>query len=317
MMGENTMNTKKLSEIWAKYRPVLIMIVFIIVAECLSRKFLTVNNIMNVLNQTSMNAILALALTTVILTGGIDISVGSTLAFSGAAAAWLLRAGHSTFLAVIVALVIGLAIGTLNGIFISRWNLQPMIVTLATMSIFRGTTYLLTTGSPISVNNPAFKMIGGGKLFGTIQVPIIILLVLAIIMHYILNNTPFGRHIYSIGGNEEAAYLSGVNTKNVKAAAYAISGLLASVVGIIMTSRLSSAQPLAGQSYEMDAIAAAVIGGTSLRGGQGKVVFSIIGALIIGMLNNILTLLDVSTYYQTVIKGIVILIAVMIDAKSN
>lgn len=317
MMGENTMNTKKLSEIWTKYRPLLIMIVFIIVAECLSRKFLTVNNIMNVLNQTSMNAILALALTTVILTGGIDISVGSTLAFSGAAAAWLLRAGHSTFLAVIVALVIGLAIGTLNGIFISRWNLQPMIVTLATMSIFRGTTYLLTTGSPISVSNPSFKMIGGGKLFGTIQVPIIILLVLAIIMHYVLNNTPFGRHIYSIGGNEEAAYLSGVNTKNVKAAAYAISGLLASVVGIIMTSRLSSAQPLAGQSYEMDAIAAAVIGGTSLRGGQGKVVFSIIGALIIGMLNNILTLLDVSTYYQTVIKGIVILIAVMIDAKSN
>ena len=315
MMGENTMNTKKLSEIWAKYRPVLIMIVFIIVAECLSRKFLTVNNIMNVLNQTSMNAILALALTTVILTGGIDISVGSTLAFSGAAAAWLLRAGHSTFLAVIVALVIGLAIGTLNGIFISRWNLQPMIVTLATMSIFRGTTYLLTTGSPISVSNPSFKMIGGGKLFGTIQVPIIILLVLAIIMHYILNNTPFGRHIYSIGGNEEAAYLSGVNTKNVKAAAYAISGLLASVVGIIMTSRLSSAQPLAGQSYEMDAIAAAVIGGTSLRGGQGKVVFSIIGALIIGMLNNILTLLDVSTYYQTVIKGIVILIAVLSDRK--
>ncbi len=317
MMGENTMNTKKLSEIWAKYRPVLIMIVFIIVAECLSRKFLTVNNIMNVLNQTSMNAILALALTTVILTGGIDISVGSTLAFSGAAAAWLLRAGHSTVLAVIVALVIGVAIGTLNGIFISRWNLQPMIVTLATMSIFRGTTYLLTTGSPISVSNPAFKMIGGGKLFGTIQVPIIILLVLAVIMHYVLNNTPFGRHIYSIGGNEEAAYLSGVNTKNVKAAAYAISGLLASVVGIIMTSRLSSAQPLAGQSYEMDAIAAAVIGGTSLRGGQGKVVFSIVGALIIGMLNNILTLLDVSTYYQTVIKGIVILIAVMIDAKSN
>lgn len=316
-MGENTMNTKKLSEIWAKYRPVLIMIVFIIVAECLSRKFLTVNNIMNVLNQTSMNAILALALTTVILTGGIDISVGSTLAFSGAAAAWLLRAGHNTILAVIVALVIGVAIGTLNGIFISRWNLQPMIVTLATMSIFRGTTYLLTTGSPISVSNPAFKMIGGGKLFGTIQVPIIILLVLAVIMHYILNNTPFGRHIYSIGGNEEAAYLSGVNTKNVKAAAYAISGLLASVVGIIMTSRLSSAQPLAGQSYEMDAIAAAVIGGTSLRGGQGKVVFSIVGALIIGMLNNILTLLDVSTYYQTVIKGIVILIAVMIDAKSN
>ncbi len=311
------MNTKKLSEIWAKYRPVLIMIVFIIVAECLSRKFLTVNNIMNVLNQTSMNAILALALTTVILTGGIDISVGSTLAFSGAAAAWLLRAGHSTVLAVIVALVIGVAIGTLNGIFISRWNLQPMIVTLATMSIFRGTTYLLTTGSPISVSNPAFKMIGGGKLFGTIQVPIIILLVLAVIMHYVLNNTPFGRHIYSIGGNEEAAYLSGVNTKNVKAAAYAISGLLASVVGIIMTSRLSSAQPLAGQSYEMDAIAAAVIGGTSLRGGQGKVVFSIVGALIIGMLNNILTLLDVSTYYQTVIKGIVILIAVMIDAKSN
>ena len=311
------MNTKKLSEIWSKYRPVLIMVVFIIVASCLSRKFLTVNNIMNVLNQTSMNAILALALTTVILTGGIDISVGSTLAFSGAAAAAILKGGHHVILAVLVALLIGLAIGTMNGIFISRWNLQPMMVTLASMSIFRGTTYLLTKGSPISVSNAAFKMIGGGKLFGTVQVPIIILLVLAIIMHYVLNNTPFGRHIYSIGGNEEAAFLSGVKTKKIKAMAYAISGLLAGVVGIIMTSRLSSAQPLAGQSYEMDAIAAAVIGGTSLRGGQGKVVFSIVGALIIGMLNNILTLMDVSTYYQTVIKGVVILIAVLIDAKSN
>lgn len=311
------MNKNKVADFWNKYRPVLILVVFVIVATFLSRKFLTFNNIMNVLNQTSMNAILALSLTTVILTGGIDISVGSTLAFSGAAAAAILKNGGNVVVAVLVALVIGLCIGFLNGTLISRWDLQPMIVTLATMSIFRGTTYLLTTGSPISVSNKAFKMIGGGKIAGVIQVPIIILLVLAIIMHYILNSTSFGRHIYAIGGNEDAAFLSGVNTKWVKTFAYTISGLLAGVVGIIMTSRLSSAQPLAGQSYEMDAIAAAVIGGTSLRGGQGKVIFSIIGALIIGMLNNVLTLLDVSTYYQTVIKGIVILIAVMIDAKSK
>ena len=311
-------NKSKAAEIFNKYRPVWIMIAFIIVASLLSRKFLTVNNIMNILNQTSMNAILTLSLTTVILTGGIDISVGSTLAISGAAAAFLLKnTSVGAVVAVLVALIIGIAIGLMNGSLIAYWGLQPMIVTLASMSIFRGCTYLLTGGKPISVSDKGFKVIGGGKIGGVVQVPIVILIVLALIMNYVLGSTAFGRHIYSIGGNEDAAYLSGVATKRVKMFAYTISGLLAGVVGVIMTSRLSSAQPLAGQSYEMDAIAAAVIGGTSLRGGQGKVLFSVIGALIIGMLNNILTLMDVSTYYQTVIKGVVILIAVMVDARSN
>ena len=292
------------------------MIIFAAIAGCLSDKFLTYKNIVNVLNQSSMNGILALGLTTVILTGGIDISVGSTLAFAGATAATLLP-DYGVVPAVLAALVVGFVVGTINGVLISHWKLQPMIVTLATMSIFRGATYLLTGGRPISVSNDTFKLIGAGTIGKTVVSPIIVMLILLIVMYYLLNKTQFGRHIYAVGGNEDAAFLSGVNTERTKTWAYIISGVLAAVAGLVITARLSSAQPTAGSSYEMDAIAAAVIGGTSLRGGQGKVVFSIVGALIIAMLYNALTLMDVSTYYQTVIKGIVIVSAVLIDAKKK
>lgn len=307
---------EKLNRFWNTYRSVLILVVFAIVVGLTNERFLRLTNIMNILNQSSINAVLAAGLTVVILTGGIDISVGSTLAFSGAVAAFMLKNELPVPLVVAAALLVGLCVGFFNGLFISRWNLQPMIVTLAMMSIFRGATYLLTNGSPISVSNKIFKLIGGGKLFGVVPVPILIMIAIFLIMHYVLGSTPYGRHIYAVGGNEEAARLSGINTTNTKMLAYIISGLMAAIAGLIVTSRLSSAQPLAGQSYEMDAIAAAVIGGTSLKGGQGRVLFTIVGALIIGMLNNALNLLDVSTYYQTVVKGIVILMAVLIDAKS-
>ena len=310
------MTKEKLGRFWNMYRSVIIMVVFAIVVGFANNRFLRFSNIMNILNQTSINAVLAAGLTVVILTGGIDISVGSTLAFSGAIAAYMLERGFSAAIVVVAALLVGLCVGFANGLFIARWNLQPMIVTLAMMSIFRGATYLLTNGSPISVSDKAFKLIGGGKIFSVIPVPIVIMIAIFIVMYYVLGSTPFGRHIYAVGGNEEASRLSGISITNTKIIAYMISGLMAAIAGIIVTSRLSSAQPLAGQSYEMDAIAAAVIGGTSLKGGQGRFLFTIVGALIIGMLNNALNLLDVSTYYQTVVKGVVILAAVLIDAKS-
>jgi ribose transport system permease protein len=311
------MDVRKILNVWNQYRSIFIMIVFIMVVGGINPRFLRITNIMNILNQTSYNAVLAAGLTTVILTGGIDISVGSVLAFSGASAALLLARGHSVPTALLAAFAVGLLAGIANGVFIAHWKLQPMIVTLATMSILRGATYLLTNGSPINVASGAFKFIGGGRFGGIIPTPIFIMLAIFALLYYVLNRTPFGRWVYAVGGNADAAYLSGINTKGTKIAAYAISGLLAAVAGIIVTARLSSAQPLAGQYYEMDAIAAAVIGGASLQGGQGRILFSIVGALIIGMLNNSLNLMNVSSYYQTVIKGVVILIAVLIDAKSK
>lgn len=311
------MQTKRLGQLANEYRAVLILIVFTIVLGALNPRFLQVNNITNILNQTSVNALLAAGLTIVILTGGIDISVGSILAFSGATAAILLAKDVNVVLVVVFALFIGVCAGSLNGLFISRWNLQPMIVTLATLSIFRGATYLITNGRPVTVTSDVFNTIGGGRIFGVIPAPVIIIIVVFAAAYYLLTRTPFGRHIYAVGGNEDAALLSGVSVTRTKLLAYVLSGGLAAMAGLIVTSRLASAQPLAGQSYELDAIAAAVIGGTSLRGGQGRILFTVIGALIIGMLNNALNLMNVSSYYQTVVKGVVILAAVLLDARSK
>ena len=311
------METKQLGRIANEYRAVIILIVFTLVLGVMNPRFLQMNNVTNILNQTSVNALLAAGLTIVILTGGIDISVGSILGFTGAVAAILLSRGFNVVPVVLLSLLIGVVAGGLNGIFISRWNLQPMIVTLATLSIFRGATYLLTNGSPVSVTSDLFHVIGGGRIFGVVPVPVVIMIVLFAAGHYLLNRTPFGRHVYAVGGNEDAAFLSGVSVTKTKLKAYVLSGALAAMAGLIVTSRLSSAQPLAGQTYEMDAIAAAVIGGASLKGGHGRILFTVIGALIIGMLNNALNLMNVSSYYQTVVKGLVILIAVLLDARSK
>lgn len=311
------METKQLGRIANEYRAVIILIVFTLVLGVMNPRFLQMNNVTNILNQTSVNALLAAGLTIVILTGGIDISVGSILGFTGAVAAILLSRGFNVVPVVLLSLLIGVVAGGLNGIFISRWNLQPMIVTLATLSIFRGATYLLTNSSPVSVTSDLFHAIGGGRIFGVVPVPVVIMIVLFAAGHYLLNRTPFGRHVYAVGGNEDAAFLSGVSVTKTKLTAYVLSGALAAMAGLIVTSRLSSAQPLAGQSYEMDAIAAAVIGGASLKGGHGRILFTVIGALIIGMLNNALNLMNVSSYYQTVLKGLVILIAVLLDARSK
>ena len=304
----------------SRCRPVLIMLLVASVFGCMHSRFLTPDNFLNILKQNSHYGVLAAGVCFAILLGGIDISIGSVLAFAGAVSALIVSTGNSVVLAILAAIAIGAAAGLMNGVFIARFKLQPMIVTLATMSIFRGATLVLTNGKSFAIGKTPgsliFKEIGQGTV-GFLPVPVILLLIVYIVIFYILNKTAFGRHVYAIGGNEDAARLSGINVGRAKILAHVMCGLLAGVAGIMVTARVASATPTAGNGYEMDAIAAAVIGGISLRGGEGHVLFTIVGAIIIGMLNNILNLMNVSSYYQTIIKGVVILIAVLLDAKSK
>jgi ribose transport system permease protein len=311
-----------------EYRPLVILLFTALVFSGLSSRFFTVMNFTNILKQIAHYAILAAGVYFAILLGGIDISVGSVLGFSGAMSALIIsrmpESPWSAPLAIMAAVMIGLTAGLFNGFFISRFGLQPMIVTLATLSVFRGATLVLISGAAISIAGtryagaPMFTSLGQSTLLGGyLPVPIILMALVYAAVYYLLNRTPFGRHMYAIGGNEEASLLSGINVMKTKILAYMASGLLAGIAGIIITARVASATPTAGQSYEMDAIAAVVIGGTSLRGGEGKVLYTIVGALIIGMLNNIQTLVGVDSYYQTIIKGAVILLAVLLDARTG
>ncbi|BAK79785.1 ribose ABC transporter [Candidatus Arthromitus sp. SFB-mouse-Yit] len=277
---------------------------------------MTLSNITNIFTQVSTNAIIAIGMTFVILTGGIDLSVGSTVAISGALAASILKSTNNIPLAILVAAITGIVIGLINGILISKGKLQAFIVTLATMTIFRGATLVFTNGTPISKLSETFVKIGNGKI-GFIPIPVIITIVILIISIYLLTQTRFGRYLYALGGNEDSAKLSGINTNKIKTLVYVISGFASSIAGIIITSRIGSASPNAGTSFELDAIAAVVIGGTSLSGGEGKITGTIIGALIIGVLNNGLNLMNVSPFYQSIVKGLVILIAVLLDKKSR
>lgn len=306
-----------LKKIWNN-KPLVGLIIFSIVVSMLNPRFLSVPNLLNVLRQTSINSVIAIGMTLVILTGGIDLSVGSVLAISGALCATMVSSGMNPVSALIMTLVIGLLLGILNGVLISYAKLQPFIVTLVTMTLLRGATLVYTDGKPIPVRGEGefFENIGGGYILD-IPVPIYIMVALFVIAYYVLNNTKFGRYIYAIGGNEEATKLSGVNSSKYKTFVYGVAGSLAALAGVIVTSRLGSAQPTAGAGYELDAIAAVVLGGTSLSGGVGKIAGTALGAIIIGVLGNALNLLNVSSYYQMMIKAAVILIAVLIDKKSS
>ena len=301
-----------------KNKPLIGLILFSAIVAMINPRFLSVANILNVFRQSSINAVIAIGMTFVILTGGIDLSVGSILAFCGAVSAAMLSSGINPVLSLLVALVLGLFFGIVNGVLVSVMKLQAFIVTLVTMTFLRGATLVFTNGKPITVNDGGalFENIGGGYLFN-IPIPIYITLILFVAGHYILTNTRFGRYTYAIGGNEEATKLSGIKVNKIKIWIYGISGILSALAGIITTSRLFSAQPTAGTGYELDAIAAVVLGGTSLAGGVGKITGTALGAIIIGVLGNALNLLDVSSYYQMMIKAAVILIAVLIDKKSN
>ncbi|WP_153924908.1 ribose ABC transporter permease [Romboutsia faecis] len=316
----STSKNVNIKELLVKYKSLLGLVLLIAVVSILNPSFLSPKNIMNILRQTSVNAVIAAGMTFVILTGGIDLSVGSILGISGAVCASLLVSGQNVVIAVLAALVVGAVVGFLNGFIISKGKLQPFIATLATMTVLKGLTLVYTNGNPITLGSNelamSFGKIGGGTILG-IPTPAMIMILVFMVCYYILHNTKMGRYTYALGSNEEATKLSGLNTDKIKIWVYTISGILASIAGIIITSRLYSAQPTAGSGYELDAIAAVVLGGTSLNGGKGKITGTIIGALIIGVLSNALNILDVSSYYQTMVKGAVILLAVLLDRKSN
>ena len=303
-----------------KNKPLVGLIIFGVIVSILNPRFLSTANLLNILRQTSINAIIAAGMTFVILTGGIDLSVGSILAICGAVSASMLAAGVNGYIVLIITIILGTILGAISGSFISYGKLQAFITTLVAMTLLRGATLVFTDGKPISMgfgdNALLFDTIGGGYFFG-IPVPIYIMIAVFAVCNYVLKNTKFGRYVFAVGGNEEATKLSGINVEKLKVKVYAISGGLAALAGIIITSRLGSAQPTAGTGYELDAIAAVVLGGTSLSGGIGSISGTITGALIIGVLGNALNLLDVSSYYQMMIKAIVILAAVLIDRKTH
>ncbi|KOP82494.1 ABC transporter permease [Cytobacillus solani] len=299
-----------------KLGPLLGLVIITVILAIVSPSFLTMDNIFNVLRQVSINALIAFGMTFVILTGGIDLSVGSILALSSAVTAGLLASGMDPILAILIGLLAGAVMGAINGFIITKGKVAPFIATLATMTIFRGLTLVYTEGRPITglSDSQVFELMGRGYL-GWIPVPVIWMLISYCILYFILKKTTFGRKVYAIGGNEEASILSGIRVDKVKIWIYSITGTLSALAGIILTSRLNSAQPTAGASYELDAIAAVVLGGTSLSGGKGWIFGTLIGALIIGVLNNGLNLMNVSSFYQQVVKGGVILLAVLLDRK--
>jgi ribose transport system permease protein len=274
--------------------------------------FLTVSNLLNVLEQTAINAIVAVGMTYVIISGGIDLSVGSVLAVSGIALAMALEAGMPMPLGIAVAFAVGLACGLTNGLLVAVGRLPPFIATLGMMSIARGAALMLAEGRPISGFGDSFRMLATERVM-MVPAPAIITAAIYLVAHFVLSRTVFGRAAYAIGGNEEAARLSGVAVRFHKTAIYGVAGLMSAAAAVILTARLNSAQPTAGTMYELDAIAATVIGGTSLMGGEGTLVGALIGALIMGVLRNGLNLLNVSSFFQQVVIGVVIIGAVLVD----
>ena len=278
----------------------------------LTPHFLTVSNLLNVAEQTSINAVVAVGMTFVIVSAGIDLSVGSIVALAGVVLGSMLQSGYAMGVAVPLSLVAGLVCGLANGLVISVGGLPPFIVTLGMMSIARGGALLFTEGRPVSGFDASFRALATSRV-GFVPAPVIATAVIYLVAHFVLTRTTFGRYVYAIGGNEEATRLSGVSVRFHKTAIYGVSGLTSALAAVILTARLNSAQPIAGMMYELDAIAATVIGGTSLMGGEGTLGGTLIGALIMGVLRNGLNLLGVSSFLQQIMIGGVIVVAVLLD----
>lgn len=292
------------------------MFLLIIFFSFTSKYFFTMGNFLTIALQTSVIGIIALGMTYTIITGGIDLSVGSIVAFSGIVSGFVLKSGSSIFLGLAAGLIAGIFAGLINGFLITKGNLPPFIATLGVMMSLRGLTLAMTNGTPISGFAESFANFSGGRIFG-VPNPVIYFIILGIITGYILKNTVIGKHIYAVGSNEDASKLSGVNVVKIKYFAYALTGFLSAFAGIVLASRLISAQPTEGAGYELDVIAAVVIGGASLSGGVGSIVGTIIGAFIMSILRNGLNMLNVSGFWQQVAVGIVVLAAVYIDKKKS
>lgn len=307
----------KPTEVFRRLSVVIILLLICLVFALGSSDFLTTSNLLNVALQTSIIAIVAIGMTFTILTAGIDLSVGSVMALAGAVAAGLaVRQDLDTFTAIGLALLLGMVIGAINGLMIVKGGIPPFVATLAMLAMARGLTLVYTDGRPIAGLDEIFIFLGTGQVMG-IPVPVIIMVVTAIIAHIVTRYTRFGLHVYATGGNEEPTRLAGISTDRVKLSVYIISGFTAALGGILLTARLWSAQPNAAVGWELDAIAAPVLGGTSLFGGVGSIGGTLVGAFIIGVLSNGLNLMGVPSYYQQVIKGVVFILAVSLDILSK
>lgn len=315
-MISNKAGAVKANDFIRKFGLLIIISLMVIIMSFISPVFMTKSNIINILRQVSVNGILAIGLTFVILTGGIDLSVGSLFAVTGVISGSLLVSGASPFTAILIGILASVTFGVLNGILISYFNLPPFIATLATQTIGRGFALVYSNGKPYTILDKQFLNIGKGNFIG-VPIPIWILIIVCIVAFVILNYTTFGRYIFAVGGNRNAAKLSGVNIKMVECMTYVIAALLSGIGAIILTARISSGQPTAGEGYELDAIAAVAIGGTSMSGGIGNLQGTVMGFIIIGLISNSLTLLNVSSFYQQIVKGIIILVAVLIDMRTK
>ena len=294
-----------------------IFLVFAIVCSAMGKNFLNLNNIMNIINQASINAIIAIDASLVILTGGIDLSVGSVVGFVGIFLAMNLKAGMSIPLAILLCLICGVAIGLFNGILVSYGKVPAFITTLGSMQAVRGLAQIINGGQAVSGFPLEIGAVMKTRFFGVVPIGVLYVAVFYTVMVLILSYTKFGRRIYAIGGNAHAARLSGIKVKRIEVSVYVLSGAFAAFAGVMLLSRLLYADPSAGNSYEMDAIAAAVIGGISMSGGKGRLANTVVGAIILATLTNGLQIMNVATYYQTVITGLVIIIAVFADKQKE
>lgn len=324
-----------------KYSSLVVLLVIVILASCVSNVFLTTNNILNVLRQITANGILSIGLLMVIMTGGMDISIGSVVGvtsvffvafyfpdkaegpFQGLfmAVNKILPAGIAGMVMILILLLlIGALLGFINGLVICKASVQPFIMTIGTLTLYRGIALLASNGKPIYMDEERSNMvsfIGSGNVFGGIPTQLVVLIIVAIIVAFLLNKTIFGRYVRAIGGNEEAARVAGINVDSYKIAAYMLCSMMAVIAGFVLTSRTTTGDPTLGNSFEMNAIASCVIGGASLSGGIGTVFGTIVGAVIIGIINNILNLANISTYYQYVVRGGIIILAVIFNSKKK
>ena len=315
---ERKLKTFNVKNIMSNVVLLIALIAVMIIFTSLNSNFATAKNLTNILTQVSINGYLAIGAMCIMITGGIDLSSGSILALSGVVTASLVQTSGTPNvpLAICAGMGIAIAFGALNGLLVSRFKIVPFITTLATMMIARGIAFIYSNGRPITGLDDSFLGLGSGKI-GMISYPVIIMIIVIILAYIFLYRTKLGRYIYAVGGNEYAARVSGVKVENVKMIAYIIGGALAGLTAVVLTSRVTSGLPQAGDGYEMDAIAACAIGGVSLSGGKGKLWTVVIGIILLGVINNGMDMLNISSYYQDIFKGIIILIAVGLDLKKK
>ncbi len=292
-----------------------IMLIFLSFA---TKTFLTPKNLINVVRQVSVNGIIAVGMMLVLLTGGIDLSVGSVVALSGVVAASFAQSGtYPIIVPVAMGLLVGVLVGAVNGFLIVRVKIVPFIATMGMLSMARGVALVYSNGRPISNLSDSFRFIGSGSLLNALPVISLIMLACFVVGYVVMNKTRFGRYVYAIGGNEKASRVSGLKVDQVKYLVYMLSAVFASLAGVVLAARINAGSPASGEGYELDAIAAVVIGGTSLSGGVGTIWGTLLGVLIVGVLNNGLDLLNVSSYYQLITKGAIIVLAVAMDTRNK